>query len=119
MKALYVRKLFLWPRFQAAVKETLEDSVPVPSEVLHPFHYSPRVAPSRSQAADLTLEPAKLRCKRKTASVVGLGKCQTRRGVLLARRCHVVNTVVYVLFCRPSDLCQLLDPGSSRRWHCR
>jgi len=33
MKALYVRKLFLWPRFQATVKEALEDRVANPSDV--------------------------------------------------------------------------------------
>ena len=33
MKALYVRKLFLWPRFQATVRSTLEDEVPVPADV--------------------------------------------------------------------------------------
>lgn len=33
MKALYVRKLFLWPRFQATVKEALEDRVTSPADV--------------------------------------------------------------------------------------
>lgn len=33
MKALYVRKLFLWPRFQATVRATLEDEVPAPADV--------------------------------------------------------------------------------------
>lgn len=33
MKALYVRKLFLWPRFQAVVRANLEDAVPAPADV--------------------------------------------------------------------------------------
>ena len=33
MKALYVRKLFLWPRFQMSVKEALEENVATPADV--------------------------------------------------------------------------------------
>ena len=33
MKALYVRKLFLWPRFQMSVKEALEERVTTPADV--------------------------------------------------------------------------------------
>ena len=39
MKALYVRKLFLWPRFQASVKEALEDRVASPADVRPPCSY--------------------------------------------------------------------------------
>ena len=34
MKALFVRKLYLWPRFEAHVKEALND---LPIEVCHMF----------------------------------------------------------------------------------
>jgi hypothetical protein len=33
VKALYVRKLFLWPRFQMSVKEALEERVTTPADV--------------------------------------------------------------------------------------
>jgi hypothetical protein len=36
MKALYVRKLFLWPRFQMSVKEALEERVTTPADVRLP-----------------------------------------------------------------------------------
>lgn len=51
MKALYVRKLYLWPRFQATVRHTLEEAVATPADVspantlLHVSALSPRPLP--------------------------------------------------------------------------
>lgn len=35
MKALYVRKLFLWPRFEAHVKDTLNE-LPIEASTFYP-----------------------------------------------------------------------------------
>ena len=55
MKALYVRKLFLWPRFQATVRATLEAQVAAPADVglLSSFHTAlPHRYPTRFPLRD-------------------------------------------------------------------
>lgn len=53
MKALYVRKLFLWPRFQMCVKEAVEERVTTPADVSIPLQSgSPRCCQMHPERMD-------------------------------------------------------------------